>query len=168
MNPEVGTISKYFNDKQFGFLRSTCHEKDIFFHRKKQTIALADIVTGQQVTFTLVSDPKGPAAVGMAVTDGGCEQDAQSPLCIGTVLRYCPQGEFGFVETEDKRELFFSFVSSRETIAQEDLLPGVIVSYRPTTSRQGKCASELALVDSDCNDVSRGTYKRQARLLARQ
>jgi hypothetical protein len=48
------------------------------------------------------------------------------------------------------------------------LLPGVIVSYRPATGKQGKCASELALVDSDCNDVSRGTYKRQARLLTRR
>ena len=150
MNDEVGTISKYFNDKQYGFLRSTCHEKDIFFHRKKQTIALADIVPGQRVTFTLVSDPKGPAAVGMVVTDQGHELDTRTGQCVGIITRYCPRQKHGFLKPEDgdnKRGLFFSFAASKDSISEADLLAGVIVSYRAVRTKDGIAAVDLALIE---------------------
>jgi cold shock CspA family protein len=150
MYSDVGVITKYFVDKQFGFLRSPCHEKDIFFHRNKQTIALADMVPGQRVTFTLdLSDPKGPRAVGLVVTDRGHE-DAQTGPCVGIILRYCSQQKHGFLKPEggdNKRGLFFSFVANQGSIHETDLSPGAIVSYRSVQSKDGLAAVDLALIE---------------------
>jgi len=59
---ETGRIKKVMRDRGFGFI-STAEGKEVFFHRSEcRQIEFESLEQGQEVTFELMSDPKGPRA----------------------------------------------------------------------------------------------------------
>ena len=64
---ETGRIKKVMKDRGFGFI-STNEGKEVFFHRSEcRQIEFDSLEQGQEVTFDLMSDPKGPRARNLAV-----------------------------------------------------------------------------------------------------
>jgi len=64
---ETGRIKKVMKDRGFGFI-STSEGKEVFFHRSEcRQIEFDSLEQGQEVTFDLMSDPKGPRARNLAV-----------------------------------------------------------------------------------------------------
>ncbi len=64
---ETGRIKKVMKDRGFGFI-STDEGKEVFFHRSEcRQVEFDALEQGQEVTFDLMSDPKGPRARNLAV-----------------------------------------------------------------------------------------------------
>ena len=59
---QTGKIKRVMKDRGFGFITSE-DGKEVFFHRSEcQEIDFASLAEGQQVSFDLEDDPKGPRA----------------------------------------------------------------------------------------------------------
>jgi len=64
---ETGRIKKVMKDRGFGFI-STNEGKEVFFHRSEcRQVEFDALEQGQEVTFDLMTDPKGPRARNLAV-----------------------------------------------------------------------------------------------------
>lgn len=71
------------------------------------------------------------------------QHEGEGPL-FGSVARLDPQGEFGFIETDDGREIYFHRNSVPGGVA--DLTPGVRVSFAEEMGEKGPHAIRVKLI----------------------
>lgn len=63
---EEGTVSRFFDEKGFGFITPDNGGKDVFCHHSEiEMEGFRKLEQGDRVEFEIVQDPKGPRASGV-------------------------------------------------------------------------------------------------------
>ncbi|MDQ3070749.1 MAG: cold-shock protein [Acidobacteriota bacterium] len=67
MARETGVVSKFMDDKGFGFIKPDSGGKEVFVHHSAiEGSGFKSLASGDRVEYDLVQDPKGPRADGVA------------------------------------------------------------------------------------------------------
>lgn len=64
---QEGTVATVIADKNFGFIKRSGEEKDLFFHANElKNVSLNDLREGDKVSFEVAEGPKGLNAVNVS------------------------------------------------------------------------------------------------------
>ena len=69
MAKETGTVSRFMDNKGFGFIKPDSGGKDVFVHHSAIVGGAKSLTPGQKVEFDVAEDPKGPRASNVTIVN---------------------------------------------------------------------------------------------------
>lgn len=128
----TGRVLRLDKEKGFGFVADDAGGEEVFIHHSDAPRGWRPRA-GDQVSFEVVSQPgKGPRAVRIQVIE--------QPRLTGTVKWFDPKRRFGYISTEDGKEVFVHQDELEDAKAQT---PGQRVSFEVGKSDRGPRATRV-------------------------
>lgn len=153
-----GYVKTFFNDKGYGFIRSTDKDETDYFVRRESVLSDIELKPGQEVKFLPQDTEKGPIALAVTVTKDipviDVPQPEMSEFRTGYVKFFDDEKGFGFITSTDSEEEtdYFVHYANIASDGHKTLKAAQEVKFIPLETAKGLLALNI-IVTKDVPDT---------------